>query len=115
MSIRFRGMCYWRSTGLREVIRQVSNSKSERIPQEGMDFQKPGVHSRPATPVPPSIFSREAPRRGVARSLRAMMGILRIVVGFCRYYSLLLAESHLARRLFGASVWRTAGLPLPAG
>ena len=32
-----------------------------------------------------------------------------------RYYSRLLAESHLTRRLFGAIVWRVAWLPLPAG
>jgi hypothetical protein len=32
-----------------------------------------------------------------------------------RYYRLLLAESHLTRRLFGAMLRRTATLPAPAG
>jgi len=32
-----------------------------------------------------------------------------------RYYWLLLAESHLTRRLFGAMVRRIAALPGPAG
>jgi hypothetical protein len=37
------------------------------------------------------------------------------LVKHARYYGLLLAESHLTRRLFGARVRRIAGLPLPAG
>jgi hypothetical protein len=37
------------------------------------------------------------------------------LVKHARYYWLLLAESHLTRRLFGAMVRRIAGLPLPAG
>jgi len=32
-----------------------------------------------------------------------------------RYYGVLLAESHLTRRLFGAMVGRIESLPLPAG
>jgi hypothetical protein len=32
-----------------------------------------------------------------------------------RYYWLLLAESHLTRRLFGAMVGRIAALPVPSG
>jgi hypothetical protein len=32
-----------------------------------------------------------------------------------RYYWLLLAESHLTRRLFGSMLRRIAWLPLPAG
>jgi hypothetical protein len=32
-----------------------------------------------------------------------------------RYYWLLLAESHLTRRLFGAMVRRISALPLPVG
>ncbi len=32
-----------------------------------------------------------------------------------RYYWLLLAESHLTRRLFGSTLGRFAGLPLPNG
>jgi hypothetical protein len=32
-----------------------------------------------------------------------------------RYYWLLLAESHLTRRLFGSMVRRIAALPLPTG
>ena len=32
-----------------------------------------------------------------------------------RYYFLLLAESHLARRLFGGMLRRMAALPLPTG
>jgi hypothetical protein len=37
------------------------------------------------------------------------------LVKHARYYWLLLAESHLTRRLFGAMVRRTAALPLPSG
>jgi hypothetical protein len=37
------------------------------------------------------------------------------LVKHARYYWLLLAESHLTRRLFGSMVWRMAALPLPAG
>ncbi len=36
-------------------------------------------------------------------------------VKHARYYWLLLAESHLTRRLFGSMVRRIASLPLPAG
>ncbi len=36
------------------------------------------------------------------------------LVKHARYYWLLLAESHLARRLFGTMVRRIASLPLPA-
>jgi hypothetical protein len=37
------------------------------------------------------------------------------LVKHARYYGLLLAESHLTRRLFGAMVRRIAALPVPAG
>ncbi len=37
------------------------------------------------------------------------------LVKHARYYWLLLAESHLTRRLFGAMVRRIAALSLPAG
>ena len=37
------------------------------------------------------------------------------LVKHARYYWLLLAESHLTRRLFGSMVRRIASLPLPAG
>jgi hypothetical protein len=37
------------------------------------------------------------------------------LVKHARYYWLLLAESHLTRRLFGSMVRRMAALPLPAG
>jgi len=37
------------------------------------------------------------------------------LVKHARYYWLLLAESHLARRLFGAMVRRIAVLPVPDG
>ena len=37
------------------------------------------------------------------------------LIKHARYYWLLLAESHLTRRLFGSIVRRIAGLPLPAG
>jgi len=37
------------------------------------------------------------------------------LVEHARYYWLLLAESHLTRRLFGAMVGRVAALPVPAG
>jgi hypothetical protein len=37
------------------------------------------------------------------------------LVKHSRYYWLLLAESHLTRRLFGAMVRRIALLPVPAG
>ena len=36
------------------------------------------------------------------------------LVKHARYYWLLLAESHLTRRLFGAMLGRIAALPLPA-
>jgi hypothetical protein len=37
------------------------------------------------------------------------------LIKHARYYWLLLAESHLTRRLFGSMVRRIASLPLPAG
>jgi ATP-dependent Clp protease ATP-binding subunit ClpA len=37
------------------------------------------------------------------------------LVKHARYYWLLLAESHLTRRLFGVMVRRIAGLPVPTG
>ena len=37
------------------------------------------------------------------------------LIKHARYYWLLLAESHLTRRLFGAMVRRIAALPLPSG
>jgi hypothetical protein len=37
------------------------------------------------------------------------------LVKHVRYYWLMLAESHLTRRLFGSMVRRIAALPLPAG
>ena len=37
------------------------------------------------------------------------------IIKHARYYWLLLAESHLTRRLFGAMVGRIAVLPVPAG
>jgi hypothetical protein len=37
------------------------------------------------------------------------------LIKHARYYWLLLAESHLTRRLFGAMVGRIAALPVPAG
>ena len=37
------------------------------------------------------------------------------LVKHARYYWLLLAESHLTRRLFGAMVRRIAAITLPAG
>ena len=37
------------------------------------------------------------------------------LVKHARYYWLLLAESHLTRRLFGAMVGRIAALPVPTG
>ena len=37
------------------------------------------------------------------------------LVKHARYYWLLLAESHLTRRLFGAMVGRMAALPVPTG
>ncbi len=37
------------------------------------------------------------------------------LIKHARYYWLLLAESHLTRRLFGAMVRRIAVLPLPGG
>jgi hypothetical protein len=38
-----------------------------------------------------------------------------LLVKHARSYWLLLAESHLARRLFGAMVRRIAALPVPTG
>jgi Transposase DDE domain group 1 len=37
------------------------------------------------------------------------------LITHARYYWLLLAESHLTRRLFGSMVRRMAALPVPAG
>ena len=37
------------------------------------------------------------------------------LVKHARYYWLLLAESHLTRRLFGSMLRRMAALPLPTG
>jgi hypothetical protein len=37
------------------------------------------------------------------------------LIKHARYYWLLLAESHLTRRLFASMVRRMAGLPVPAG
>ena len=37
------------------------------------------------------------------------------LVKHARYYRLMLAESHLTRRLFGSMVQRITALPLPAG
>jgi hypothetical protein len=37
------------------------------------------------------------------------------LVKHARYYWLLLAESHLTRRLFGSTLGRIAALPLPDG
>ena len=37
------------------------------------------------------------------------------LVKHARYYWLMLAESHLTRRLFGAMVRRIAALPVPTG
>jgi hypothetical protein len=37
------------------------------------------------------------------------------LIKHARYYWLLLAVSHLTRRLFGAMVGRTAALPMPTG
>ena len=37
------------------------------------------------------------------------------LIKHARYYWLLLAESHLTRRLFGAMLGRIIALPLPAG
>ena len=37
------------------------------------------------------------------------------MVKHARYYWLLLAESHMTKRLFGAMVGRIAALPVPTG
>ena len=37
------------------------------------------------------------------------------LIKHARYYWLLLAESHLTRRLFGGMLWKIAALPSPAG
>ena len=37
------------------------------------------------------------------------------VIRYARYYWLLLAESHLTRRLFGGMLQRIVTLPVPAG
>ncbi len=37
------------------------------------------------------------------------------LIKYARYYWLLLAESHLTRRLFAAMLGKVAALPLPAG
>jgi Transposase DDE domain group 1 len=37
------------------------------------------------------------------------------LIKHARYYWLLLAESHLTRRLFAGMMWKILALPLPAG
>ena len=37
------------------------------------------------------------------------------LIKHARYYRLLLAESHLTRRLFGSVLWKIARLPSPSG
>jgi len=37
------------------------------------------------------------------------------LIKHARYYWLVLAESHLTRRLFGQMLWRIWALPMPSG
>ena len=59
------------------------------------------------------------PQRIGSRTLTSLQQRLvktgRRLIKHARYYWLLLAESHLTRRLFGAVLGRIAALPLPAG
>jgi hypothetical protein len=59
------------------------------------------------------------PQRIGNRSLTSLQQRLLMTGGrlvkHARYYWLLLAESHLTRRLFGSMVQRIDGLPLPSG
>jgi hypothetical protein len=59
------------------------------------------------------------PKRIESRSLTSLQQRLvktgGRLVKHARYYWLLLAESHLTRRLFGSMVRRVAALPVPAG
>jgi hypothetical protein len=59
------------------------------------------------------------PTRVAAWSLTSLRQRLvktgRRLIKHARYYSLLLAESHLTRRLFGNMLQKIAALPSPAG
>jgi hypothetical protein len=59
------------------------------------------------------------PKRIDAWSLTSLQQRLvktgRRLVKHARYYWLLLAESHLTRRLFGSMLRRIAALPMPSG
>ena len=63
--------------------------------------------------VPPSPETKASPRKafGTASPVQRR----RRLVKHARYYWLLLAESHLTRRLLGAMVGRIDALPLPSG
>jgi hypothetical protein len=55
----------------------------------------------------------------LVRELDERLGLEKLIEGRpirdARYYWLLLAESHLTRRLFGSMLRRIAALPMPSG
>jgi hypothetical protein len=66
----------------------------------------------PIVSLPPYQFARDRSLTSLQQRLVKTGGRL---VKHARYYWLLLAESHLTRRLFGSMLRRIAGLSLPAG
>ena len=57
----------------------------------------------------------DAARAAARRAFVGLIGIIRRSAFHARYYWLLLAESHLTRRLFGAMLRRIWALPVPTG
>jgi hypothetical protein len=57
----------------------------------------------------------DAERAAARRAFVSLIGIIRRSAFHARYYWLLLAESHMTRRLFGAMLRRIWALPVPTG
>ena len=57
----------------------------------------------------------DAERAAARRAFVSLIGIIRRSAFHARYYWLVLAESHLTRRLFRAMLQRIWTLPVPAG
>ncbi len=83
-----------------------------------------GLHHGKGATIPGEIRGREfdaeiiqAARQLVAEEFTAQRLVKTggRLIRHARYYWLLLAESHLTRRLFGSMVRRIAALPVPAG
>jgi hypothetical protein len=92
-------------------------------PQRAKLLKHPSLRSRdltfPQSLTPTIQWRRLVPNRIDNWSLTSLRQRLvktgGRLVKHARYYWLLLAESHLARRLFGSMVRRIAALPVPAG